>query len=80
VSDLSDQIQNAAETPQSATVDGRSATARPIGEMIAADRYLREIAASTSSGLGIRMVRTRPPGAVHSRARFPGDSFGSNCR
>ena len=38
--DLSDQIEQAASEPQSATVDGRSATAQPIPDLIAADIHL----------------------------------------
>lgn len=68
MADLSAEIESAISSPQSATVDGRSATARSIADLIAADRYLRENAASENTApgrrLGISFFKTRPPGAV----------------
>lgn len=64
--DLSSQIEDAADTPQSATIDGRAATARPIKDLIEADRYLQERTAAQNSNtrLGIRFFNTSPPGSV----------------
>lgn len=64
--DLSDTIEEAASDPQSASIDGRSATARPIKDLIEADRYLaeKEAAQSSTTRLGVRFFATKPPGAV----------------
>jgi hypothetical protein len=50
VPDLSDQIEQAANDPAAASVDGQSVTATPIPDLIAADKYLaaKEAAAVTS--------------------------------
>ena len=66
MADLSDTIEDAASDPQSATIDGRSVTSRPIKDLIDADRYLAEKVAtqSTTTRLGVRFFNTSPPGAV----------------
>lgn len=69
--DLSDQIEQAASDPASASSDGQAATARPIADLIAADQYLKSQAAlansdgSPRSGWGaVSIARAVPPGAV----------------
>lgn len=66
MTDLSDEIEAAVTTPQSASVDGRSATARQIAELIAADKYLaeKEAAEATGTSFPFRLFRTSPPGSV----------------
>ena len=69
--DLAETIRQAAADPASASApDGRSATARAIGELIDADRYLAGKAALKSrpgrrgSAWGaVRQVQASPPGA-----------------
>lgn len=60
---LQDVIRDAAEKPASASVDGRSAQARSISELIEADKHLAEQTAQTSKYLPIRRGRFRPGGA-----------------
>ena len=63
-SELEEAIIDAAQKPSSATVDGRSATAQPLRDMIDADRYVEgKRAARKSSGWGIRFAKIVPPGA-----------------
>jgi len=40
MADLTETIEEAAESPAAHAVDGESATARPIQDLIAADKYL----------------------------------------
>jgi hypothetical protein len=56
----------AAANPMSATVDGRSATAQRLADLIELEKWRanQAAAAAGSSGLGIRFVNTQPPGAV----------------
>lgn len=61
--DLQDVIRDAAEKPASASVDGRSAQARSIGELIEADKYLAEKAAAGKRTLPIRYGKFTPGGA-----------------
>ena len=67
-----ESIAEAANSPQSASVDGRSATAVSISEQIKAAEYLKSAEAAeetnTSGGprsgwRGVRMGRAVPPGA-----------------
>lgn len=71
--DLSETIEKAAATPASAQAGGQSATARPIEELIEADRYLasKEVAAGTNGRGGkrsgwnsLRTARAIPPGGA----------------
>jgi hypothetical protein len=62
--DLSQQIQDAADSPARASVDGTSADARSISELIEADKYLAARRARKSSVLPVRIAKTRPPGIV----------------
>lgn len=62
--DLSDQIEDAAGTPKAAMVDGRSATARDIDDLIKADEYLEQKQARSRSTLPIRLAKISPPGSV----------------
>jgi hypothetical protein len=73
MADLSTTIETAAGNPSSASVDGQSVNARPLTEVIEADRYLKgnDALAGTNlnsgprSGWGcLRTARAIPPGAV----------------
>jgi hypothetical protein len=58
MSDLLPAIQNTAAGPKAATIDGNSAQAQPIPDLIAADRYQK--AAARNRGLPFRSVKLRP--------------------
>ncbi len=60
MSDLTEQIEQAAETPAAASQDGRSATARPIADLIAADKHLaaKEAAARGMNGLVFQQMKS----------------------
>ena len=65
MADLSEQIQQAAETPAAASQDGSSATARPINDLIAADKYLASKQAASTTGLsGLGRQVLKPPSAL----------------
>lgn len=55
--DLSQSITDAAGTPQSASADGQSASARPIDQLIKADQYLALRAAAGLRRRGMRFSR-----------------------
>lgn len=61
-SELESKIETAAETPASMSVDGVTVTQRPIGDLIAADRYLSAKKASRQKSRGIRFTKIVPPG------------------
>lgn len=60
---IREAIEQAAVEPQSATVDGQSATARPIAELIAADRYTaaRDVARARKPGLRLFTIAGNAP-------------------
>lgn len=71
--DLTPDIEQQAAEPAAATSDGQSATARPIGDLIEADRYLKGNAALSGTNANggpvsgwkrTRPARAVPPGAV----------------
>jgi hypothetical protein len=62
--DLSSVIESAASQPASASVDGTSASARPIESQIAADRYLAAKAGAAKKLFGIRIQPIVPGGPV----------------
>lgn len=71
--DLSEQIEQAANDPQSFSADGETVTDRSIAERIAADKYLAQkdsLSGSSSNGQvksgwgATRPARVIPPGAV----------------
>lgn len=62
--DLGDTIANAATTPSSASSDGQSVSARPVNEIIEADRYLRAKESAAKKHRGLRFAKIVPPGAV----------------
>jgi hypothetical protein len=62
--DLGDTIADAAQGPSSVTSDGHSVSARPLAELIEADRYLRNKEAAERAPRGIRITKLLPPGAA----------------
>ena len=64
--DLTDLIEAEAALPKKSESDGQSAEARPLTELIAADKYLKsKDAAARGSAWGrIKMARAVPPGGV----------------
>lgn len=73
MADLSETIEQAAQDPAAAANDGQSATARPIADLIAADKYLKGQAAAEGtntnggprSGWGmLRTAKAVPPGGA----------------
>lgn len=62
MADLSQQIEDAAGQPRSATVDGVSATSHSLPDLIEADKYLAGKTAATKNHLGIRSVKLEPGG------------------
>ena len=62
--DLKDTIKDNAQGPAEARGDSGSMRQHSLADQIAADRYLASKAAIANKGLGIRLVRIVPPGAV----------------
>lgn len=63
-SDLSEQIEENAAKPLSASIDGDRAEQHPLPDQIAADKHLARVASAARSGLPMRIFVCRPPGAV----------------
>ena len=63
MSDISDALQTKALEPASHSVDGQTSVQRPIADLIAADKYQRQVAAAANGVLPIRMFKLVPPGA-----------------
>ena len=78
MADLSDTIETAAGRPQSATVDGMSATSQPIAGLIQADQYLAMKTAARKRLRGVAYSRLVTPGPADDCGRTTGgfDSTG----
>lgn len=61
--DVSDAIEESAQGPKKAVVDGVTVEQHDLADQVVADRYLRSKEAA-STGLGVRRVVTKSPGAV----------------
>jgi len=61
--DLSDQIEEDAAKPSSASNDMGSVTKRPLSELIEADKYLASKAAASKAHKGLTFSKLIPPGA-----------------
>ena len=61
---LTEQIEKAAETPQFVGVDGQQVAQRPIKDLIEADRYLaaKTAQANKRPGFGLSFQKIIPPG------------------
>lgn len=65
MADLSEQIEEAANGPARAAADGVDVTARPIRDLIEADKYLTaKRAAATNKTGGLRFAKLVPPGTT----------------
>lgn len=62
--DLTPQIETAAGQPKSAEADGVRVDNRPLGELTAADQYLKAATGVTKKSRGLRFTRLVPPGAL----------------
>lgn len=59
--DLSGAIDTAAQQPQQASVDNLMVQARPINDLIAADRYGHAVAAAKLPARGLRFTKIIGP-------------------
>lgn len=62
--DLADTIASEAQSVASSSADGQSATARSLGELIEADKYLAAKAARSSKRRGLLFTKLVPPPAI----------------
>ena len=61
--EIANAIQKAAQQPAEVSVDGQMVKQQPLPDQIEADRYLASKDAA-KQGLGVRMTKVVPPGAV----------------
>lgn len=69
MADLSDTIETAAGRPQSATVDGSTASSHPIAGLIQADQYLAMKAAARKRLRGVAITQLITPGPLDDCGR-----------
>lgn len=62
--DLNDTINQSAQDPKQATVDGNSVVAHPLKDQIEADRYAKSNAAVKSTKRGFNVSQLKPPGTI----------------
>ena len=62
--DVRQAISDSAKGPANAAVDGQSVEQHGLRDQIEADRYLSGKEATRKKGLGIKIVKLEPPGAV----------------
>ncbi|MFG0243636.1 MAG: hypothetical protein ACF8R9_12690 [Phycisphaerales bacterium JB054] len=62
--ELEQAIKDNAAGPAKAAVDGQSVEQHALRDQIEADRYLAGKEATRKKGLGIKLVKLEPPGAV----------------
>jgi hypothetical protein len=61
---LDDSIKTGAQGPKSVSGDSGSVEQHPLPDQIAADKYLESKKASRAKGLGIKLAKISPGGAV----------------
>ena len=61
---LENSIQENAAGPRRASGDSGSVEQHPLGDQIAADKFLESKKASRAKGLGIKLVKVSPGGTV----------------
>ncbi|MBP7748448.1 MAG: hypothetical protein KA383_20220 [Phycisphaerae bacterium] len=61
--EIASAIREAAQQPAEVAVDGQTVKQQPLPDQIEADRYLASKEAA-KQGLGVRMTKVVPPGAV----------------
>ena len=62
--ELDNSIQQNAAGPRKAAGDSISVEQHPLGDQIAADKYLESKKASRAKGLGIKLARLSPGGTA----------------
>lgn len=62
--ELEQAIKDNAAGPAKAAVDGQSVEQHGLRDQIEADRYLASKEATRKKGLGVKLVKLEPPGAV----------------
>jgi hypothetical protein len=62
--ELDETIENAAKNPRRAKGDSGEMESHPLGDQIAADKYLASKKAARGRGLGIRITHMRAGGAT----------------
>jgi len=62
--ELDNSIQENAAGPRRASGDSGSVEQHPLGDQIAADKYLESKKASRAKGLGIKLTKVAPGGTV----------------
>lgn len=65
MSNLSDNLEEIAQQPQSVSVDGQSVSQRPIKDLIELDKYQRATRANRDATMGLRIRRIQFPGATN---------------
>jgi len=61
---LDNSIKTHAEGPKRASGDSGSVEQHPLGDQIAADKYLESKKASRAKGLGVKLAKISPGGTV----------------
>jgi hypothetical protein len=61
---LDESIKTSAQAPRRASGDSGSVEQHPLPDQIAADKYLESKKASRAKGLGIKLAKISPGGAV----------------
>ncbi len=74
--DLTSAIETAAGNPASTTVDGLAVNARPVAELIAADRYVKASAAAKQVKRGLRFTKLIMPAQCPADPTLNSDSIG----
>lgn len=64
VEEIEDITDAAAANPKQVSADGVTVTGQNIPDLLSWERQRAEREAARSPGLGIRLFRTRPPGAT----------------
>ena len=62
--DIQDEIESAAQEPAEVTSDGVKVVARPLPELIEADKYLSGRTATATPHRGLGFTKLVPPGTV----------------
>lgn len=79
MTDPSTTIDTVLSQPAAASSDGQSATARSVGDVIAALNYQQTVAAIQKRRRGIRYTQLKNPGALDDCGRVAGLPFNGIC-
>jgi len=61
--DIETKIENVAEAEKSITVDGETATAHGLDELMRSDEYMRKVRAAQYTHRGLSFATIKQPGA-----------------